>query len=168
MRLMNYLRITRKNSSELIEMRVNSLPPSLFSFLMILQGGKSSILRRRIGDSWNLQGVIGGGWTAETLLLLKQRMIREVMTRSTGIAEVFDAVLGKKAVEFRVFRLHHDDDDDDNVVLTEWKWEDWKCKWECFFNAFGGWVFDLSLGVFICGEKLVPLSKVGPRKFIKY
>lgn len=98
-------------------MRVNSLPSSLLSFFMILQSGKSSILRSRISSSRDLQGVIRGRGATETLLLVKRRMIREVMTRSSGEAEETGAVLGKKPVEFRVFRLHDGADDEMMIML---------------------------------------------------
>lgn len=101
-----YLRITRKKTSEFIEVGVDSLPPPLLRLFMILQGGKCSILRRRIRQSCHLQRIIWGA-TTEALHPLKLADVCRVTVR----ANVHDSVSGgggDEAVEVvLVFRLMH-------------------------------------------------------------
>lgn len=87
-------------------MGVDSLPPPLLGLLMILQSGKSSILRWRVRQSRHLQGIIRG--TTEALHRRKITVFWE-----TVWGDVHDAFSGDEAVEVLVFRLMH------GVVMIE-------------------------------------------------
>jgi len=68
-----YLGIAREKSAKLIEVGVDSLPPSLLSFLVVLHGSKGSIM---VGGCWGNLGdmkgieVIGGGVIGEGLVVV--------------------------------------------------------------------------------------------------
>jgi len=68
-----YLGIAREKSAKLVEVGVDSFPPSLLSFLVVLHGSKGSILVGGCGGNLgDMEGVevVGGGGVGEGVVLV--------------------------------------------------------------------------------------------------